>query len=160
SWQWNIRGNMINELKLNRLTFTNGVTSSASDQTLTLDYDAFELGRNVNTPQKTVQNKYQLRDDFTWILGRHSLKTGVEAIRVDILPSFLGPSTSPSVDFTFNANVSPNGSLASGPDPNFGNVDFGVQRISDLTLVNPGFIPGTKYEQYGAYFQDDWEMSD
>ncbi|MBI3450749.1 MAG: TonB-dependent receptor, partial [Acidobacteria bacterium] len=162
NWQWNIRGNMINELKFNRITFTNGVTSRATDPVssiLTLDYDSFELGRNVNTPQKTVQNKYQMRDDFTWILGRHSLKGGLEVIRVDMLPSFLGPSTNPSVQITFNAGVTPNGSIANG-DTNMNGTNDGVEAISDLTFVNPGFIPGTRYEQYGIYAQDDWEMND
>jgi hypothetical protein len=35
-----------------------------------------EIGQNVNVPQETLIGKYQLRDDFSWVHGRHSMKVG------------------------------------------------------------------------------------
>lgn len=39
-----------------------------------------EIGNNVNVPQQTLIRKYQFRDDFSWILGRHNMKIGVNYI--------------------------------------------------------------------------------
>lgn len=39
-----------------------------------------EIGTNVNVPQQTLQRKYQLRDDFSWIHGRHNMKFGANWI--------------------------------------------------------------------------------
>jgi hypothetical protein len=36
----------------------------------------FEIGNNVNVPQQTLIRKYQFRDDFSWIRGRHNMKFG------------------------------------------------------------------------------------
>jgi len=159
NWQWNIRGNMINELKVFRNDFENGVTSASPDPVLTLAFDQFSLGRNANTPQATFQNKFQVRDDFSWIVGRHSFKTGLEGIRIDLDDSFLGPPATPSIQFTFNAGVVPSQTMVTG-DNNGNGVDDGIELIADVTPTNPGLIPGTHYFQYGAYFQDDWEVSD
>jgi hypothetical protein len=39
-----------------------------------------ELGTNANVPQQTLIRKYQFRDDFSWLAGRHSLKFGANYI--------------------------------------------------------------------------------
>jgi len=159
NWQWNIGGNKINELKIHRNDFENRIVSLSPDPILTLDFANFSLGRNINAPQATFQNKFQIRDDFTWIRGKHTFKTGFEGVRVDLGDSFLGPSKTPSLEFVFNSQYNPDASMAAG-DADGDGFDDGLEVISELVLVNPGFIPGTQYTQLGAYFQDDWEFSD
>jgi carboxypeptidase family protein len=38
--------------------------------------DGTQVGQNVNVPQETLIRKYQLRDDFNWIHGKHNFKFG------------------------------------------------------------------------------------
>jgi hypothetical protein len=168
NWQWNIRGNMINELKIHRNDFENRVVSLSPDPILTLSFENFDIGRNINTPQATFQNKFQVRDDFSFIAGRHSFKAGIEAIRIDLDDSFLGPPATPALQFLFNPGVDPNDAMLSGDNPTHpvpnvdptNGVDDGLEMLDEIAPINPGFIPGTRYYQYGAYFQDDWEVSD
>ncbi|MGH9754348.1 MAG: carboxypeptidase regulatory-like domain-containing protein, partial [Blastocatellia bacterium] len=40
-------------------------------------FPSVQIGQNANVPQATLERKYQLRDDFSWIKGNHNLKTGV-----------------------------------------------------------------------------------
>jgi hypothetical protein len=47
-----------------------------------------ELGTNQNVPQQTLIRKYQFRDDFSWIMGRHSLKFGANYIYLAKLGGF------------------------------------------------------------------------
>jgi hypothetical protein len=47
-----------------------------------------ELGTNANVPQQTLIRKYQVRDDFNWIVGRHGMKFGVNYIDLAKLGGF------------------------------------------------------------------------
>ena len=47
-----------------------------------------EIGQNVNVPQQTLIRKYQLRDDFSWVHGRHNMKFGGNWIYIAKLGGF------------------------------------------------------------------------
>jgi hypothetical protein len=47
-----------------------------------------EIGQNVNVPQQTLIRKYQFRDDFTWVHGKHNLKFGGNEIYLAKLGGF------------------------------------------------------------------------
>jgi outer membrane receptor for ferrienterochelin and colicin len=158
NWQWVIGSRMVNELKVHTNDFVNQITSSSPDPLLTLSYDNFSLGRNGNTPQATYQKKFQVRDDLTWVAGKHSLKAGLEWIRVNLDDSNFGPPTYPTVGFGFNHGVTPAQSFVSG-DLNGNGVDDGVEAIANVNLIGAALNPGTKYEQYATYLQDDWDLS-
>jgi hypothetical protein len=42
--------------------------------------DGSNVGQNVNVPQETLIRKYQFRDDFNWLHGKHNFKFGVNEI--------------------------------------------------------------------------------
>ena len=42
--------------------------------------DGTNVGTNVNVPQQTLIRKYQFRDDFNWLHGKHNFKFGVNDI--------------------------------------------------------------------------------
>jgi len=156
-WQWTPRANMVNELRIHRNDFENKITTSSPDPLTTLSFDAFQLGRNANTPQSTFQQKFQIRDDITWIVGRNTFKAGAEYFRTKL--NFTLDLTSNSVNFAFNPGVEPAGSMASG-DANANGVDDGIEVISRVFVNRPLLVPPTEYSQYAGYFQDDWRVSD
>jgi hypothetical protein len=39
-----------------------------------------QVGQNVNVPQQTLIRKYQVRDDFNWVHGKHNFKFGANDI--------------------------------------------------------------------------------
>jgi hypothetical protein len=43
-------------------------------------HDNTQVGQNVNVPQETLIRKYQFRDDFNWLHGKHNMKFGVNEI--------------------------------------------------------------------------------
>jgi hypothetical protein len=101
-------------------------------------------GQSINTPQSTVQHKYQFRDDFTWSKGRHELKAGVSFIY------------EPTLDITFST----------GTSPLFVHLaDSRTSPISSITFNgsiggeggNIGTIPN---KQYSIYLQDGWRVND
>ncbi len=47
-----------------------------------------EIGQNVNVPQQTIIGKYQVRDDFSWVHGRHTMRIGFNGMYLYQLGGF------------------------------------------------------------------------
>jgi hypothetical protein len=84
------RSNRSNELLAHFSYFHNHIGANS-----TLPAETFpsgvRLGQNGATPQDTLQRKYQLKDDFTWVVGRHQLKAGASVIDVPSLDTTGSP---------------------------------------------------------------------
>ena len=61
-------------------TFTLPVAGGGTTTNPLVTFPSAELGQNGNVPQQTLIRKYQFRDDFSWIRGRHNMKFGVNHI--------------------------------------------------------------------------------
>jgi Carboxypeptidase regulatory-like domain/TonB dependent receptor len=106
---WTLANNKVNQLTLHFQDFVNAILPSPG-RTFTYPIDgggsatnpeicfipdqgcgsgtAPEIGQNVNVPQQTLIRKYQVRDDFSWSVGRHQQKFGVNYIYLAKLGGF------------------------------------------------------------------------
>jgi len=108
----------------------------------------FSLGFSNNGPQPRKDQTYQITDNFSKILGRHSLKFGYEGRRFNVDNPFFGNN---------------NGNYAFGGTGTFSTGNAGL----DFLLGNPdsygqgagGIINARAYESY-IYGQDVWKMRD
>ena len=158
NWTSVIGRNKINELQFHVIEFENGVTSNTDPSSIdfitneVFDADVpFTLGRNLNTPQATFIDKMQIRDDFTWTIGDHDVKAGFDYIDVEFPDSQLGLPDQFTVSFAYQSGLSPD-DVDSDPS-NLANID-------EIAFSNPGFIPGSGYQQLGLYLQDSWRVND
>src|SRR6185437_11430357 len=56
-------------------------------------FPSVQTGANVNVPQQTIERKYQIRDDFSWIKGKHAMQFGANYIRTELAGFFFfGPT--------------------------------------------------------------------
>src|SRR5438093_8499393 len=62
--------------------FTNEILSVTNKPLL--DFPSVQTVANVNVPQKPTQRKFQFRDDFSWIAGKHTMKFGTNYIRAKL----------------------------------------------------------------------------
>lgn len=112
------------------------------------------FGTNGNVPQQSYQKKWQFRDDFTYTVGRHNLKVGVDYVKPTILGGFF--TTPSTLNVTFqdlpstilnNKTLYPQGFSTPGAvitmSASSGNSYF---QLKDPAMV-------------GVYFQDDWKVS-
>ncbi len=157
-------GDFLSEATVHVNDFENGIVSNTPlDQAITPGagspdfdfittqfYDLFTLGRNLNTPQATLQGVEQFRYDLTWMKGPHDLKVGLDFVRVNFDDSLLG-ALEPSVNFGFQTGVTPDDVDA---DP------ASLAIIDEVSFNNPGLIPGTEYDQMGFYLQDSYRVND
>lgn len=138
-----IGSDALNEFVFQYTKFENGILATSNSPSL-LFPGGVTAGQNQNTPQTTVQTKYQYKDDFSFsrVLGgsRHDFKAGVAYIH------------EPTLGGTFETGTAGVFNMLSD-DPN--------SPVTDIN-VNGGGFGGfkTPVKEYSAYFQDDWAAND
>jgi outer membrane receptor protein involved in Fe transport len=143
SYTAQIGSESLNEFVFQYTTFENQILASSNDASLIFPSGVVS-GQNANTPQTTVQTKYQYKNDFSFsrTLGgrRHDFKTGAAYVHEPTLGGTFETGTAGT--FTM-WNDDPNGP---------------VRAIN----VNGGGFGGftTPVDQYAVYFQDDWQVTD
>ncbi|MDQ3687059.1 MAG: TonB-dependent receptor [Acidobacteriota bacterium] len=146
----------ISPTKVNQFTFhiqdfSNEILGVTTEPRLVFP-GGIEIGPNVNTPQATLERKYQFRDDFTMQAGNHNLKFGTNYIYTDLGGYFFFGSSGYTVNFfdtpsviTSNTTRYPQGFATPGA----------VQAISFAT----GEASHDQvFHQLAFYVQDDWKV--
>jgi hypothetical protein len=132
----------VNEFLFQWTSFDN-VISADSGEPLIYYPSGFHTGQNLNTPQSTHQRKYQYKDDFSWstTLGgrRHDWKFGAAYIHEPTL----GGDFSTGLAGQFTALEDRIGSP-----------------LSSILFFGGFFGESTPIDQYSAYFQDDFYVTD
>jgi hypothetical protein len=113
-----------------------------------------EIGNNINVPQQTLIRKYQLRDDFSWIRGRHNMKMGVNYIYIAKMGGFFAFSgTGYQLQFV---GTSPSDIAA--VCPNF-DCTADVMGLTDIFFTGGESGFKQRPHQLALYFQDDFKMT-
>ncbi len=106
----------------------------------------FTLGFSTNGPQPRVQNTYQFTDNFSKVIGHHTLKAGFNMDRLSINNPFY---SSLSGDYSFNGA----GTFSTG-NPG---ADF-LLGIPDTYDQGSGSTLRDRAQEYYSYFQDQWQV--
>ena len=177
SHNWAISQNKINTVSLQFQDFFNGILPSPG-RTFTLPTEdggvatnpeicfkpnpgcgggapEVEVGQNVNVPQSTFIRKYQIREDFGLIKGKHSMKFGANYIYLAKLGGsfFFGANgyqvtfwDDPSVILA-NPGLYPNGLASPGA-------------VEELTFsTGSGSTAQPPAHSIGLYYQDDYKVT-
>jgi hypothetical protein len=147
----------VSPTKLNQFTFhiqdfKNEILGVTTNPRLVFGTSGIEIGPNVNTPQATLERKYQFRDDFSMQAANHSLKFGTNYIYTDLGGYFFFGSSGYTVNFfdlpsviTSTPATYPQGFATPGA----------VQSISFAT----GEASHDQiFHQLAFYVQDDWKV--
>ncbi len=106
----------------------------------------FTLGFSANGPQPRIDQVYQLDDNFSYVMGRHTFKFGYDGRRFHVTNPFLFEN---SGVYSYNAN----GTFTTG---NAG-ADFLLGIPDSYSQSSGGFIDAAAQEHY-VYVQDSWKM--
>jgi hypothetical protein len=133
--------------------WNNLIASKISSPLITFNGLAESFGTNTNVPQQSYQRKWQFKDDFSKVVGKHTLKGGFDYIWNPVEGGFFEFSSTLEIDFT----ADPTDIIAQYP--NDSNPFSNAGLVSGMTIANgdPYFEVATK--QLGFYFQDDWKTS-
>ena len=72
----------LNQFTFQFQRFQNDILSVTTNPNIT--FPSVQSGANVNVPQETIERKFQFRDDYSWLAGKHSLKAGVNYINTKL----------------------------------------------------------------------------
>jgi Carboxypeptidase regulatory-like domain len=116
-------------------------------------FPSLEDGQTFRAPQRTPFNRFQVRDNFAWTLGRHTLHFGGEfqnygsAIVFDLFGSS-------SIFLTQNfATQDLNG------DGQINDLDIPIASVVNSTApVRPPSSPEERSSYFAGYIQDDWRV--
>jgi outer membrane receptor protein involved in Fe transport len=140
---WVVGGSRLNEFIFQYATFKNAITANSLDPRQSFP-NLVAIGQNINTPQRTEQEKWQFRDDYAWHatgmggLG-HDLKTGVNFIN------------EPRLFLTFNTGT---GGYA------YSHLTNDINGPLSTVSRNGGSADSVlKFKQYALYLQDDWRLT-
>jgi hypothetical protein len=120
------------------------------------------IGTNTNVPQQSFQRKWQFKDDVSKVVGKHTLKAGVDYIWNPVEGGFFEFSSTLEIDFALDPSVIIANPSTCGPAKNQPCAPEGFATpglVTGMTIANgdPYFLVATK--QLGLYFQDDWKVS-
>jgi Carboxypeptidase regulatory-like domain len=107
----------------------------------------FTLGFSTNGPQPRIDQTYQLDDNISWVVGRHTFKFGFDGRRFAVKNPF---SAVNSGSFSFGGS-----GLYSTGNPQ---VDFLLGIPDSYSQSSGGFIEAGAQEFY-QYVQDSWKVS-
>ena len=147
---------ILSDTTVNTATFgfqywNNLIASKISSPLVTFPSASF--GTNINVPQQSFQRKWQFKDDFSKVVGRHTLKGGVDYIWNPVEGGFFEFSSTLEIDFGAN----PSAILADPVNYPNGFASPGAVVGMDIANGNPYFLVATK--QLGLYAQDDWKAT-
>ena len=147
NYQYNVSANSLNTFIFHFQDFKNEILSA--EQGLTLNFPGgISIGQNANTPQATLERKYQFRDDFSLISGNHSMKFGVNYIHTQLDGYFYFGTLGYSL--TFNQTPTQIRALPLG---------FATPGLlSALTYSDGASSHKQKIDQLAFYAQDDWKV--
>lgn len=134
---WTISGDKLNEFVYQWTRFENGITPDSNDPNLYFP-SGVQSGQNNNTPQTTVQEKSQFKDDFSWSTSlagrRNDFKFGVATIHEPILGGDFTTGTAGQFAMKEDSPTSP---------------------VVAITIFGGFFGDSTPIDQYNVYLQDD-----
>ena len=103
--------------------------------------DNFTLGSGFTT--RFASRNYQFKDTMSWIRGKHNLKFGYEALRLQFRQTYIG---SPGFSFTGSRTGDPTADFLLGAYDNL-NLNFGI-RDTDVSTT-----------AHSLFFQDQWRVA-
>jgi hypothetical protein len=118
--------------------------------------DGSQTGQNVNVPQETLIRKYQVRDDFTWVKGKHNFKFGGNEIYFAKMGGYFYSGVGFAATFwdepnCIQANNCPNGVYTQGIST--------PGALTSLTYSGgSGSTAQPPWHSLGLYWQDDYKI--
>src|SRR6266481_9254330 len=129
-------------------------------------FPSVQTGANVNVPQQTIERKFQFRDDFSLIEGKHAMKFGVNYIRTELQGFFFFGANGYQI-FFFDNPLAIRNNLHTTNCPtvpaNQGCYPQGFATpgaVREITFnTGSGDTGQPPFHQLALYFQDDYRVT-
>ncbi len=160
NWNHQVSNNALNSFTFHFNRFLNSIPEFPDNRPVTdpdlgltneLRFPTVQDGANFRIPQRTRFDRVQVRDNFSWSKGNHTLAFGLEFQRQfsDALFDLFGSGT---VILTENFATQDR-----NQDGAVNDLDIPIAAsIISAAPVRPPFVPDIDNSYFGFYVQDDW----
>ena len=147
-------------------TFENNILGITTNPNIV--FPAVQTGANVNVPQQTKERKFQFRDDFSWLAGKHSAKFGVNYIHTKLTGFFFFGANGYQILFFDNpltiknnvASINCPGSTSTTLVKCYPQGFSTPGAVSEITFnTGAGDTSQPPFHQLALYFQDDYKVT-
>jgi hypothetical protein len=129
-------------------------------------FPSVQTGANVNVPQQTIERKFQFRDDFSLLKGKHTMQFGANYIRTELRGFFFFGANGYQV-FFFDNPLAIKNNLHTANCPtvpaNQGCYPLGFATagaVREITFnTGSGDTSQPPFHQLALYFQDDYKVT-
>lgn len=152
NWVHTFTSRVLNDLVVHENKFKNQIPTFIEGRNQ-LFFPSVQDGGNFRIPQRTRQNRLQIRDNVSWTAGSHAVKLGGEFQRVD---------TDALFDLFGSGRIDLTEDFAARDRNGDGQIDdndipIGVT-IQSAAPVRPPVVPDVDNNYFAVYFQDDWKV--
>jgi hypothetical protein len=142
---YNLSSNVLNTFVFHFQDFKNEILPTVRG--LAINFPNITIGQNANTPQATLERKYQFRDDVSVVTGDHSFKFGANYIHT-ILDGYFYFGVQ---GFNVTYRQTPEQIIAGG---GFNRPDL----LQSVTFSDGASSHYQVIDQVAFYVQDDWKI--
>ncbi|WP_109486845.1 TonB-dependent receptor [Occallatibacter savannae] len=155
NWGSTISQTLVNQFTAGYQYWNNKILATSQLPNLNFNGGA-TIGTNGNVPQQSFQRKWQMRDDISKVIGKHTVSTGVDYIWEQALGGYFKFNTPIQVDF----NIDPS-DLGSTPDQVAKALGSTKGLVNDIIFAtgDPATNVPNGTKQLGLYVQDDWKAT-
>lgn len=143
----------LNQATFQYQRFQNDILGVTTDPNLL--FPSVQSGANANVPQETIERKLQLRDDYSFQRGSHSLKTGINYINTKLNGFFFFGANGYQITFFDDPLTIRNNT--NGRYPQGFSTPGAVREITFSTGAGDTSQP--PFHQLALYLQDDYKVT-
>jgi hypothetical protein len=143
----------LNQITFQYQRFQNDILGVTTNPNLL--FPSVQSGANANVPQETIERKFQLRDDYSFQRGSHSLKAGINYINTKVGGFFFFGANGYQITFFDDPLTVKNNT--NGRYPQGFSTPGAVREITFSTGAGDTSQP--PFHQLALYLQDDYKVT-
>jgi hypothetical protein len=152
NWVHSFSPRVLNDFVFHENKFKNEIPTFTEGRNQ-LFFPSVQDGGNFRIPQRTRQNRIQIRDNVSWTIASHALKFGGEFQRVD---------TDALFDLFGSGRIDLTEDFATRDRNGDGQIDDNdipiAVTIQSAAPVRPPIVPDVDNNYFAFYIQDDWKV--
>ena len=152
NWTHQFSPRVLNDFVVHENKFKNEIPTFVENKN-EIRFPSVQDGGNFRIPQRTRQNRFQVRDNLSWATGGHALKFGGEYQRLDtdaLFDLFGSGTIFTTEDF---------GTQDRNGDGKVDDLDIPISLIiRSIAPIRPPVIPNVDNNFFALYVQDDWKV--
>ena len=150
---WTLSPTKLNQFSFHFQDFSNAILAVTTNPQLQFP-GGITIGANTNVPQATTERKFQFRNDFSWLAGKHGMKFGANYIHTELGGFFFFGSKGYTIAFFDSPST-----IAGNTNGRYPQGFATPGAVQNISFSDGEGTHDQKIHQLAFYFQDDYKVT-